>query len=370
MDLMRQRIRLDFGQDKIEDQPLCIMGDFNSIRRKEDRMNCAYQKRDTSHFNSFMETTGMIEIEGTHSFTWYGPNKRKSKLDRVVVNTTWLNLQVWKLTINHRRHSDHCPLLLHGDDINWGSKHFKAFDDWQKKKEVISLIDNILRNCQDRLFQGTLKEIKSGIKQWCDNRVSNQQEEINSLENRLKRLDNEEGKDEEGIKTFTQLQKAYQREVMQLRQRSRVKWDLEGDCNTRFFHRVIQQRRRSNQIYRMRWKEKVAEEPSDIKNLVLKGFKNHFCRKEGNSPFKLSGLNWTSVSKYEVDLMIRHFTKEEIWLALQETDSRKAPGPDGFNAGWIKMMWPKISEKIVEFFRDFHEKNTIPGGVTFLSFDT
>lgn len=37
--------------------------------------------------------------------------------------------------------------------------------------------------------------------------------------------------------------------------------------------------------------------------------------------------------------------------------SRKASGPDGFNAGWLKRLWPHISEKILEFFFSFFMRN-------------
>lgn len=89
----------------------------------------------------------------------------------------------------------------------------------------------------------------------------------------------------------------------------------------------------------------MVDNPSEIKNLVLLGFKDHFCSKVGTSPFNLTGLNWNSVSRQEAGFMIRQFTKEEIWIALKETDSKKAPGPDGFNASWIKMLWPKSLRK-------------------------
>lgn len=45
------------------------------------------------------------------------------------------------------------------------------------------------------------------------------------------------------------------------------------------------------------------------------------------------------------------FNKEEILLAVQECNPRKAPGPDGFNTGWIKLLWPYLSDKVLKFFR-------------------
>lgn len=46
--------------------------------------------------------------------------------------------------------------------------------------------------------------------------------------------------------------------------------------------------------------------------------------------------------------------EEEILVALRESSLTKAPGPDGFNAGWLKKMWHIISGKVMEFFQYFH----------------
>lgn len=69
-----------------------MMGDFNSIKKMEDRVKCIYTNRDTLHFNQFLEETGLIELKGlNYNFTWFGPNNKKSCLDRVVVNDKWLS---------------------------------------------------------------------------------------------------------------------------------------------------------------------------------------------------------------------------------------------------------------------------------------
>lgn len=70
-----------------DSEPLCFIGDFNSIKFKEDRSGCIYNERDTVFFNSFIADHGLIELKGVNfSFTWFGPNLKKCKLDRVVVN--------------------------------------------------------------------------------------------------------------------------------------------------------------------------------------------------------------------------------------------------------------------------------------------
>lgn len=46
-------------------EPLCIMGDFNSVRFKEDRSGCIYNNRDSDFFYSFIENYNFIGGE------WY-----------------------------------------------------------------------------------------------------------------------------------------------------------------------------------------------------------------------------------------------------------------------------------------------------------
>lgn len=54
---------------------------------------------------------------------------------------------------------------------------------------------------------------------------------------------------------------------------------------------------------------------------------------------------------------------EEISVALSEMESTKAPGPDGFNAGWIKKLWPQIKDQVfVFFFQEFYKNANIPSG--------
>lgn len=50
-------------------------------------------------------------------------------------------------------------------------------------------------------------------------------------------------------------------------------------------------------------------------------------------------------------------------VALKESDSSKSPGPDGFNFGWLKSMWVHISDKVLNFFNEFHSSGFIQRGV-------
>lgn len=72
------------------EEAICIMGDFNRIRVKEDKEGCIYQDKDSKRFNSFIEDMGLFEVRGENfTFTWFGPKNKKNKLDRVLINKEW-----------------------------------------------------------------------------------------------------------------------------------------------------------------------------------------------------------------------------------------------------------------------------------------
>lgn len=104
-----------------DEEPICMMGDFNSIRSKEDKENCVYNNRDSMRFNNFLEETGLIELQGSNfTFTWFGPKDKRSRSNRVVVNELWISSHSWKVIAGHRRNLDYRPLILASDITNWG----------------------------------------------------------------------------------------------------------------------------------------------------------------------------------------------------------------------------------------------------------
>ena len=48
-------------------------------------------------------------------------------------------------------------------------------------------------------------------------------------------------------------------------------------------------------------------------------------------------------------------TEEEMWSVVLDCGSSKAPGPDGFNMGFIKNKWELLKGDILNFVYDFWE---------------
>jgi hypothetical protein len=73
-----------------ESLPYLIGGDFNIMRRPEDKSSGVFDLKWPNLFNAFIESLDLKEIIMCQ-FTWAGPgdNPTFEKLDRVLVSTNW-----------------------------------------------------------------------------------------------------------------------------------------------------------------------------------------------------------------------------------------------------------------------------------------
>lgn len=154
----------------------------------------------------------------------------------------------------------------------------------------------------------------------------------------------------------------YRRRAQQLKQKSRVKWEIEGDSNTKFFHRVIQRRMRGNHIQGIRENDLVITDPDKIKMIFLNHFQRFFREKESELLCSLNSCFVDEGLAKDRTWLERPFCMEEISVALSEMELTKAQGPDGFNAGWIKKLWPQIKDQVFVFFSRILQKCKHPQG--------
>ncbi|RVW25182.1 Transposon TX1 uncharacterized 149 kDa protein [Vitis vinifera] len=123
-----------------------------------------------------------------------------------------------------------------------------------------------------------------------------------------------------------ELEELILREEIHWRQKARVKWVKEGDCNSKFYHKVANGRRN----------RKYIKELENERGLVLK--------------------NAESITEE----ILLYF--EKLYASLQESlglDRDKAPGPDGFTIAVFQDCWDVIKEDLVRVFAEFHRSGII-----------
>lgn len=108
-------------------------GDFNEIKNVEERKGCSRKDRGMRDFNNFMSKLEVSDLPMLgRQFTWSNSQDgaRWSRLDRFMFNPEWLVKFKFKLSGLPRVISDHCPVLLLEDEIDWGPRPFKFINAW------------------------------------------------------------------------------------------------------------------------------------------------------------------------------------------------------------------------------------------------
>ncbi|GJW46513.1 transposon TX1, partial [Tanacetum coccineum] len=276
----------------------------------------------------FLEASG--DPYGGRKFTRVSDDGVKfSKLDRFLLNddfnNLWGNLSVVALD---RKLSDHYPIVLKDVDQDFGPKPFSVFNVWMDEPDSYQVVEDAWKkevrsyqpNC---IFQDRLKNVKASLRGWSKERFGGNKKKIESLRSEAIRWELEEEKrtlDNNERLVWLEARKIWEDKENEycnmLHQKTRIKWDAEGDKNYKFFHSFV--KRRNNKC--------------NLRGLMVDGV-------------------WCKDPKVIKAEMARHykklFSESRVWDAIRVCGGDKAPGPDAFNFKFIRKMWDIIKPELV-----------------------
>lgn len=114
-------------------------------------------------------------------------------------------------------------------------------------------------------------------------------------------------------------------------QKSKVKWKIEGDRNTTFFHRVTKAKGPRNLISYLRNVTDIINDPTKMANHVVNYFSNIFCfanNCQSSNVLKDVILKLVDTNMNKLLTMIP--SKEEIKMEVFNLNKNSTLGPDGF----------------------------------------
>nr|GEV00544.1 RNA-directed DNA polymerase, eukaryota, reverse transcriptase zinc-binding domain protein [Tanacetum cinerariifolium] len=129
-----------------------------------------------------------------------------------------------------------------------------------------------------------------------------------------------------------------QKERDSLKQKSRAKWSVEGDENTKFFHDLVNKNRHMKNLNGMNLNGVWVKNPNSIFMAALDHFSSRFHEERPIRPkFRSDNFRWSD--REDVIMLESAFTIKEVKAAAWDCSSSKSPGPDDFEKAFDSVNW-------------------------------
>ncbi|KAJ9561194.1 hypothetical protein OSB04_006354 [Centaurea solstitialis] len=353
-----------------------VFGDFNAVRFREERKGTSFNIREALDFNQFIISTGLHEPQLCgRRFTRFSKDGLKmSKLDRMLVTTNFFS--IWKnptISVLHRSISDHCPILLKVEELISGPKPFRIFNSWLNDESfqravTLSWNSSAFEGTADFILKEKIKALKIELKSWAFLEAKKKNQRKVHIEKALLDWDMKAEQsvmsEDDRIKRDELLFESFQldhQERSDLIQKARIRWAVEGDENSSFFHSLVNHRRRRNSIKGLVCDGIWSEDTSTIQTAIF----NHFAERfHESTPVRPSFIcsSFSRLSTDEATGLEKPFSDDEIKDAVWSCDGSKSPGPDGLNFSFIKKFWSIIGNSFIQAIRHFEPSGRIGKG--------
>ncbi|GJX23647.1 putative RNA-directed DNA polymerase, eukaryota, reverse transcriptase zinc-binding domain protein [Tanacetum coccineum] len=354
-----------------------LFGDLNEVRCETERFGSNFSSSDAAIFNAFIQDVGLIDLPmGGKMFTWMNKSGSKlSKLDRFLIsNNVLLALLKLQVTVLDRVWSDHNPILLHCQNNDFGPTPFKVYHSWFERCDFDNVVketwnslaanDDGLSLPLHEIVKGLKLHLKTWVSQTKDNETSRKKSILALLKSLDEKIDAGQASEDDRmlrVNSWHELDNLEKLVSMDLIQKAQIRWDVEGDENSKFFHSIINSKRKSQPIQGILQEGVWVFDPGAIKMAFLEFYKEKFsCH---DSPVILPSMSSAkSLSDSDRHLLDSMVSLEEIKNAVWDCGSQKAPGPDGFSFMFVKKYWDIMKIDIQNFVMRFFSSSSFPPG--------
>ncbi|XP_041020448.1 uncharacterized protein LOC121262091 [Juglans microcarpa x Juglans regia] len=353
----RRGLWRELAEVQVVEQPWVVVGDFNIIRNDSDRIGGNPQPlASMEEFNDCLDQCGLIDLSsrGNH-MSWCngheGSSRSWAKLDRTVINNAYTTQFLYAhLEYLKRKTSDHCPMVVHFDrpHSSYGPSPFRFQNMRYSHDGFLAYVEEALN--RPDLATGLLKlairlkRTKLALRAWNKNTFG----KVEDVE-------------ADYLVTKIELECWEQREATRPSQIAKKTWLTEGDQNTRFFHSVINKRRKQGFISHIVLPDVSVLETAEA---VHQGAANYFHDfLTGGTRVELvdlSPLISAKISEVENEILCMMPSEEEVKDAINSIPKYSSPGPDGFGSAFYIECWDIIKKDVIEAASEFFSGVPLP----------
>ncbi|GAU46322.1 hypothetical protein TSUD_401930 [Trifolium subterraneum] len=361
--------------------PWCFIGDFNVILgAHEHRGRISPARLPMEEFQAWTDTFQLFHLPSRGvQFTWNngrgGSRRTEKRLDRAVCNQAWLDLVcISSVTTLNKHKSDHSPLLLEYKLTTTSfASHFKFMKMWSLHTDC----RNIILDCWNTVFVGCpmynlnqklnlLKELKI----WNKQSFGNVHDLVNYAEQELQHIQDQiqhNGHTDALLAAEKLASKAYEealnKQEIFWQEKEKLNWHLEGDKNTKYFHRLAKIKTSSKAITTLQDGDHVLSNENQISDHIVNYYQNLFC---ANTVLQDSMLADEVIPELVIDevnvVLIMMPSHDEVKVVIFALNKDSAPRPDGFGVIFYQHYWDIVKNYVIRAVLQFFSSSWILPG--------
>ncbi|GJW62634.1 RNA-directed DNA polymerase, eukaryota [Tanacetum coccineum] len=358
------------------DGEVIVMGYFNVVRFKNERFGSLFHAHGADAFNRFILQANLQEIPlGGCSFTWcHRSAKKMSKLDRFLMSEGLLgvNPNFSALTLD-RYLSDHRPIMLRDSSHDYGPIPFRMYHYWFEIDGFEEMISKAWCECpivevNPMLYlMYKMKFLKKCIREWNGKRQSNKckkrafKKDLHDLEIVIDQGNATDDILYKRMEIIKDIQEAEKVDNLEAAQKAKIKWAIEGDENTKFYHGILNKKRNQLGIRGVLKDGMWIDNPAMVKKEFLEHFSTRFQQPRRIRPVINIDFPRT-ISELKKNELEGDISYQEIKRAVWDCGIDKSPGPDGVTFGFIRRYWSLIEKDVVAAVQHFFTSGNFPKG--------
>nr|GEY04183.1 RNA-directed DNA polymerase, eukaryota [Tanacetum cinerariifolium] len=319
-----------------------MMGDFNEVRHKSARFGSVFNAHGADLFNSFIANAG--------------------------VKRSCFRRQRDRYLSNHR------PILLRESVFDYGPIPFCFFHYWLEIDDFNNPVNDTWRMAPGDNSNGLcnlmmkLRFFKSKIKEWKSGHKCPLKSDLSRLNADLKALDDvidsTKGSDDsisKRVDLVNSIHNINKTLASVLAQKAKVKWSVEGDENSRFFHGILNKKSCQSNVRGVMADGIWIDKPELVKGEFFKHFSHRFDKPSAHRA-RIDVNFENTLSSDQIECLECDVTKGELKRAVWDCGVDKSPGPNGYTFGFYRHFWTTIEDDVFGAVNHFFTYGDFPIG--------